>query len=120
MGDASFGILLQNLMLMGLIFWFLTDLAEHFFIKKNHMNKKLFYECGFRSISDINITININFQMIAVFLILYDIEFVYIICLAINLPNMSFIEFATFLFFFMTIIYSLYYDWQYNSLSWQL
>jgi NADH-quinone oxidoreductase subunit A len=120
MGDASFVMLLQNIILMGLIFWLLTDLTEYFYTKKNHTNKKLFYECGFLSISDVKITININFQMVAVFLILYDIEFIFLICLALGMHNLNWIEFITALIFIMSIVYSLYYDWQYNSLSWQL
>ena len=40
--------------------------------------KKQFYECGFKSISDINIQINLNFVMLCIFLILYDIEFTFL------------------------------------------
>jgi NADH:ubiquinone oxidoreductase subunit 3 (subunit A) len=119
MGDASFIMLAQNLILIGLIFWLLTDLTEYFYSKKQHTNKKLFYECGFRSISDIKITININFQMVAVFLILYDIEFIFLICLALNMNNLTLIEFLIAILFFMSIVYSLYYDWQFNALNWQ-
>jgi len=100
MGDATFIMLLQNLILMGFIFWLLTDLTEYFYTKKQHTNKKLFYECGFRFISDVKITININFQMVAIFLILYDIEFVFLICLALNIHNMTYIEYITAIFFF--------------------
>jgi NADH:ubiquinone oxidoreductase subunit 3 (subunit A) len=110
MGDASFIMLAQNLILMGFIFWLLTDLTEYFYSKKQHMHKKLFYECGFRSISDIKITININFQMVAVFLILYDIEFVFLICLSLNLHNVGGVELVTAFLFIISIVYSLYYD----------
>lgn len=120
MGDISFIMLAQNLVLMGFIFWLLTDLTEYFYTKKNHFNKKLFYECGFRSISDIKITVNINFQMAAIFLILYDVEFVFLICLALNIHNLTFLEFFTVILFILAIVYSLYYDWQFNSLAWQL
>jgi len=60
--------------------------------------------------SDLQITININFQMVAVFLILYDIEFVFLICLVMNLNNVNSFELIVFTLFVICIVYSLYYD----------
>jgi len=104
-------------MVIGFVFWLLTDLTEFFFKKKNHFNKKLFYECGFRSISDIKLNININFQMPAIFLILYDIEFIFFICIALNIAHISAIVFCMFINFYALVIFSLYYDILFNAMN---
>ena len=78
MGDIIVLFLIQNVLIFLIIFWLLTWGAEYFFKKKNHLTKKHFYECGFRTLSDLNIQINLNFSMMCIFLILYDIEFTFL------------------------------------------
>jgi len=90
-----------------------------FFKKKKPFCKKNFYECGFKSTTDINIQINLNFSMLCVFLILYDIEFTILIPLIVNLSFIANGAYVVFLIFILVIITSLIYDWQMNSLNWQ-
>ena len=66
---------LTNVLVFSLIFWALLLLSSYFYKIKNQKSKRHFCECGFKSLSDINIQININFVMLCIFLILYDIEF---------------------------------------------
>ena len=119
MGDIVILYLIQNILIFGIIFWLLTWGAEFFFTKKNHLTKKQFCECGFRTLSELNIQINLNFSMLCVFLILYDIEFTFLFPLLFNFSNIFMLEFFVILFFISLIIFSLYYDWQFNALSWQ-
>lgn len=120
MGDVVIIFLIQNIFIFTLIFWLLTWIGEFFFTKKNHYTKKNFYECGFKSTSDLNIQINFNFSMICVFLILYDIEFTLLIPVFFNLFYITFFEFILILLFIILIILSLVYDWQMNALNWQI
>ena len=110
MGDAVILFLLQNVLLFGCIFWVLTWAAEYFFKKKNHVAKKQFYECGFKAISELNIQVNINFSLVCVFLILYDIEFTFLFPILFNFFSISFCDFLLVLFFILLIIVSLIYD----------
>jgi len=119
MGDIVVLYLIQNVLLFGIIFWLLTWGAEFFFTKKVHLTKKQFYECGFRTLSELNIQINLNFSMLCVFLILYDIEFTFLFPLLFNFSNIFLLEFFIIFFFISLIVFSLYYDWQFNALSWQ-
>ncbi len=118
MGDIVMLFFIQNIIIFSFIFWALTLLSSYFYKKKNHKTKRSFYECGFKSISDINIQININFIMICVFLILYDIEFTFLFPYLFNLQNSYSPQFFFFLIFVFLIIISLYYDILLNSLSW--
>ena len=87
--------------------------------KKNHFFKKKYYECGFNSLSDINISVNINFLLIGIFLILYDIEFTFLFPFIINITIANIYSFFIFSVFYLLIIISLLYDWQLNALDWQ-
>jgi NADH:ubiquinone oxidoreductase subunit 3 (subunit A) len=119
LGDIVILFLIQNILIFCLIFWLLTWAGEFFYKKKNHYTKRNFYECGFKSTSDVNIQINFNFYMICVFLILYDVEFTLLIPVFFNLGFVCFINFILILLFIVLIILSLVYDWQMNALNWQ-
>ena len=120
MGDIVILFLIQNIFLFSLIFWLFTWIGEFFYKKKNHVFKKNFYECGFKSTSDINIQINFNFSIVCVFLILYDIEFTLLIPFLVNFININIFNFFLCVIFIKLIIISLIYDWQMNALNWQI
>ena len=119
MGDIVIFYLVQNILLFCVIFWLLTWGAEYFYTRKQHTSKRQFYECGFRTLSDLNIQINLNFSMLCVFLILYDIEFTFVYPILFNFYNLFILDFFVLFFFILLILLSLYYDWQFNALSWQ-
>jgi len=119
-GDMVFFFFLKNVFIFSLIFWALLLLSSYFYKIKNQNSKKHFCECGFKSLSDINIQININFVMLCVFLILYDIEFILIFPILFNVTYINSIQFISLMIFILLILASLFYDWQTNSLSWQM
>lgn len=119
MGDIVILFCAQHILFFGVIFWLLTYVSLYFNKKKNHSYKKKFYECGFAALSDIHIQININFIMIGIFLILYDIEFTFLFPLFFNLSIATLWTFILFSLFFYLIILSLVYDWEMSALDWQ-
>lgn len=119
MGSVFILLLVQNVFIFSCIFWLLTWVGEYFFKKKNHNSKKNFYECGFKSTTDVNIQINLNFSMLCVFLILYDIEFAMLIPVFFNFSFLSNTSFFVLILFILIIVISLIYDWQMNALNWQ-
>lgn len=119
MGDSSILFFLTNVILFGLIFWLLTWGAEVFYSKNKYKNSRQFYECGFKSISELQIQVNMNFSMLCVFLILYDVEFLLLFPFLFNISYVSFFEFFIFSFFFFLVIISFFFDMQYNSFNWQ-
>jgi len=120
LGGIFIFFLAQNIALFSIIFWILTVAGEKFFKPKNHKTKKNYYECGFKSTVDINVQFNFNFIIICVFLILYDVEFMYLMPFFLNMVNISIFQFILFIFFMVLIIISLVYDWQNNALNWQI
>lgn len=118
MGDIIVFNLIQNVLIFGIIFWLLTWGAEYFYTNKQQLTKKQFYECGFKSISELNIQVNFNFFMLAVFLILYDIEFTLLFPILFNYTYIYIFTYIIFLIFISLILISLYYDFIHNVLSW--
>lgn len=117
MGSILLIFFLQNVLVFGLIFWLLTWLTEWFFQKKNHVSKGQLYECGFKAISDINIQINLNFTLVCVFLILYDVEFTFLFPLLFNSAFAELTAIYVFFFFLFFILISLVFDLNQNSLG---
>ena len=103
-----------------MIFWLLTWIAEYFFSSKNNKQKHQTYECGFKSISELNIQLNLNFSLVCVFLILYDVEFIFMYPFFFNFFLVNHVAFLLFLFFTFFIFYSLVYDNVQNTLSLQI
>ena len=119
MGDIVILFLVQNILIFTMIFWLLTWAGEFFFKKKNQSTKKNFYECGFKSTTDVNIQINFNFSIICVFLILYDVEFTLLLPFLFNTMYINNFSFFLVICFITLIIISLIYDLQLNALNWQ-
>lgn len=119
MGDAVIALILQNIIIFCAIFWALTIAGGFFYKKKDHTSKKQFYECGFKSLTDSNINININFTLLCVFLVLYDVEFTLLFPILFNLSIVTAYQFIILYIFIFCILLSLYYDWILNALNWQ-
>lgn len=119
MGDAVIPFIFQNIMVFCMIFWGLTVGGGFFYKKKDHTSKKQFYECGFKSLTDSNINININFTLLCIFLVLYDVEFTLLFPILFNLSLITMYQCIILYFFIFFIIISLYYDYILNALNWQ-
>ena len=117
MGSFALIFFLQNVFIFCLIFWLLTFIAEFFFKKKNSKIKEQFYECGFKSLGDLNIQININFSIVCVFLVLYDVEFIFFYPFFFNFNFINNVSYIIILFFFILIFLCLVYDLINNSLN---
>lgn len=120
MGDIILLWFFQNILLFCWIFWILTYIGEYFY-KKNIQNfKNQLYECGFKTINEIDIYINLNFILLACFLVLYDIEFMFLIPLIFNIQYVNFYNYIVLIIFFFFFLISLFYDWQTKALNWQI
>lgn len=119
MGDILIPFIFSNIAVFCVIFWALTVGGGNFYKKKEHTAKKQFYECGFKSLTDSNVTININFTIMGIFLVLYDIEFTLMFPILFNLGLICFYQVIVFFIFILLVFFALYYDWQLGALTWQ-
>jgi len=120
MGAVNIVCLVENIVVFCLLFWLLTWAGEYFYTNKQQKTKNNFYECGFKSTIDINIQTNFNFILYCIFLILYDIEFLFLIPFYMNFLTCNIVHLSVLYFFFTFIIGSLVYDYYLNALNWKL
>ena len=118
-GDILVFFLCQHVLLFSFIFWFLTWASEYYYNKKNDSAKKQTYECGFKSLDSLNFQINLNFVLLCVFLLLYDVEFTFLLPIVFNVYHTILFNFWLFVAFVVLMFICLFYDWQAHSLTWQ-
>ena len=113
-------LLIINAIIFSFIFWILTYLAKNFYSNKYYNYKLNFYECGFKSITNIKINYNINYILLILFLIIYDGEFLILIPFSLNVSMYTFLSISLLLFFLVWLLCSLLLDYAYNALDWQV
>lgn len=134
MGDLSLIGFVIAITIIGFLFHFLSWIYN-FFFNQNLLNsgldfnsrrdyevfskKKEFYECGFKSTIDINIQLSLQFPLIAVFFIIYDIELVFLMPIFLNYLYMNLFNYVVYILFVYIISLSFYYEWKFSGLDWQ-
>ena len=81
--------------------------------------RKDYYECGFRPTKQKPITISLQFIVIALFFLIYDIELIFSFPLVASAGAFSLSDVLGFLLIYSTFIVSLFYDYDKNLLSWK-
>lgn len=101
-----------------LIFWGLSWLGDRFYRAKSHKSSENIYECGFSSTHALRVSINFGFFIIALLLILYDIEFLFLIPVYFNIGSSSVLAAFIYWLFLMFVAASFLVDWESVSLKW--
>lgn len=97
--------------------FFHKNLIKRFGLLKK--SKKDFYECGFKPQTQKPIKLSIQFLLILIFFLLYDIELLFFFPFISNIAAISFYDFFLFLLFNFFLILSLVIDYYKHSLLWQ-
>nr|YP_009130786.1 NADH dehydrogenase subunit 3 [Ibalia leucospoides]AIK21703.1 NADH dehydrogenase subunit 3 [Ibalia leucospoides] len=87
--------------------------------KKIKMREKLTsFECGFDNISNLRLPFSIQFYLISIIFLIFDIEITLIFPMIKNL-NMNFImKKYIFLWIMIILLIGIYYEWKEGSLKW--
>lgn len=93
------------------------DLLKRFGFLK--IARRDFYECGFRPQHQIPVQLPIQFLLICVFFLLYDIELVFLFPFVANLVIVGLYDFMLLIFFFFIFLVSLMVDYERHALYWQ-
>lgn len=118
MFDLGLFFIFQNIFILMLVFWILSFVGDKFFKVKIYTTTNEIYECGFLSTHKLKITFNMGFLLVMLLLILYDIEFFFLIPLFFNLTGWTLVSILIYWSFFLFILMSFVLDWELTSLSW--
>jgi NADH:ubiquinone oxidoreductase subunit 3 (subunit A) len=116
--DITIIFLFQNILLLTLLFWFLSWVGGKFFKEKNTYASFDFFECGFNSVSNFNIKLNFNIFFVCILLILYDVEFLFLVPYFYNFSLSTYLTIVTLVVFTLFILSSFIYDWELTALNW--
>jgi len=118
--SSTISLIILNATLFSFIFWIITFLLKFYYSNKNFNYKLNFYECGFKSLTNIKVQYNINFTLIMLFLLIYDGEFLILIPFALNISIINFTSIILLILFITLLVVTIVYDMLYNSLEWQI
>lgn len=93
------------------------DLLKRFGFLK--IARRDFYECGFRPTTQRPIRVPIQFLLICIFFLLYDIELIFLFPLISVTTFIGLFDLALILFFFTALLVSLVIDFNRHALVWQ-
>ena len=94
-----------------LLFW-MSTLYSIFFSKngKNIISRE-FYECGFKTINDNTTVLDIQYSLIGLIFLIYEMEIIIFVPLFLNYYGYSLIYLLLILFSLFIIIFSYIYEW---------
>lgn len=93
------------------------DLIKRFGFTK--LSRKDYYECGFKPQHQRPIKLPIQFLLITVFFLMYDVEFVFIFPYSSSLMFNGAFDFILISFFFVFFLLSIAIDYDRHALYWQ-
>jgi NADH-quinone oxidoreductase subunit A len=76
------------------------------------------YECGFEPFGDARSFFDIHFYIVGLLFIIFDLEIVFLVPLAIGVESMSAVSYLSFLAFMGVLLIGFYYEWSLGLLSW--
>jgi NADH:ubiquinone oxidoreductase subunit 3 (subunit A) len=99
------------------ILYWLSIIYSVFFSKtgKNIVSRE-FYECGFKVINDNYSVIDIQFSVIGLIFLVYEMEIILFVPLFLNYSSFSFLIIIFLIFSLFIILFSYVYEWERYSL----
>jgi NADH:ubiquinone oxidoreductase subunit 3 (subunit A) len=76
------------------------------------------YECGFEPFGDGTLVFNIQFFVVGILFMIFDLELAYLFPWAINLGNLSLFGFFIMIFFLLLLVLGFVYEWKKGALDW--
>lgn len=123
MGDFEIFLAISSVTFLGFViynvinaFTFRNLLKRFGFLK---VARRDFYECGFRPTTQKPVRIPVQFLLICIFFLLYDIELVFLFPLVSASTFLGLFDFFLVMFFFFMLLLSLVVDFNRHALIWQ-
>jgi len=123
LGDFEVNLNYFSVLFLGIIVYnvinayFFRDLLKRFGFFKTA--RKDFYECGFKPQTQRPIKLPIQFLLICIFFLLYDIELIFLFPYISGITFAGFFDFLLLILFFSLLFISLIFDYDRHALFWQ-
>ena len=97
---------------------FLFILSFIFFPRDITFEKNSTYECGFEPFGSAQLVFNIQFFIVGILFMVFDLELAYIFPWVLYLGNICFFSFFIMFVFLFLLIICLLYEWKKGALDW--
>lgn len=77
------------------------------------------YECGFNAFDDSRMKFDVQFYLVAILFIIFDLEIAFLFPYAVSLDKVGIYGWAVVMIFLSELIWGLYYAWKKGALDWQ-
>nr|ALI86980.1 NADH dehydrogenase subunit 3 [Cryptolestes turcicus] len=112
------------LMLLSLItiILFLLTMALNFFSKKTFYDREKSspFECGFDPKTTARLPFSLQFFLIAVIFLIFDVEITLLFPMIIMNKVLNLVNFYLFIFFIFILLLGLYHEWKQGALNWSI
>jgi NADH:ubiquinone oxidoreductase subunit 3 (subunit A) len=82
---------------MALLFFIMASLYSYFFSRSGRsLLFRELYECGFKSVPDNRIAVDIQYSVLCLIFLIYDMEIVLLLPLSINITNLPMLSAVAF------------------------
>lgn len=86
--------------------------------KETTFEKTSSYECGFEPFGDGHSVFSVQFFIVGILFMIFDLELAYLFPWASNLGNLNFFGFFIMIFFLVILTIGLIYEWKKGALDW--
>jgi NADH-quinone oxidoreductase subunit A len=112
-------LILLIFLLFAIILTVLIIGASYFLARQNPESEKLSaYECGFEPYEDTRHTFDINFCVIAILFIIFDIEIMFLIPWCVSVSKLDLLGFWSMIDFLIELGVGFFYVWYVKALDW--
>jgi len=77
------------------------------------------YECGFEAFEDARIKFDVRYYLVAILLILFDLEIAFLFPWAVSLKEIGFTGFVAMMIFLGILVVGFVYEWKKGALDWE-
>ncbi len=121
MNGASFLLITIAVVILILFLYWVTMLYAHMFTRRGrNLLYRDFYECGFRMVPDIRFMLDLQFSVIGIIFLIYDMEIVLLTPLLVNLLQLPYTAVVLVLFILIILGLSYWFEWDHHTLNWSL
>ena len=87
--------------------------------KKPDPEKLSAYECGFEPFSDSRMEFDVRFYLVAILLIIFDLEIAFLFPWAVSLGKIGLLGFISMMIFLVILTVGFIYEWKKGALDWE-
>lgn len=118
LNNLIINIIIFNFSIITVILWIITLIESYTNKNTSHNVKQTIYECGFFSISKNVLPLSVNTIILAIFVVIYEVELILLIPISLNWFFLSILTTNTLFVVIYIIFLTLCLDFFLNKLNW--